>query len=472
MAKETKQSFKNNKSDADFVDFIKKAIDEVEDCFNRLADVRAVFFMLNLNDEGNKGNKDDLMSFKYQNGQDYVSDNQKCPVPPPRQDSYDVYNVPVQNNSQSQMPISNAQIPFTQTVQKTKVIPPAQSNVASEIPSGQSISSVHTIPSSSSHSQHSAQSVEVPIVETKQNCFNTNILDPLAFNHVLNHFNQFNKSNDLVHFNSNEQDFGPINNAVNIERMNNVNVMENYVNNDLSNVKPTFKNIKIKNLKPKIGKNFNVSIAYIKSIAEFYLHINQEVYDQIHLIQVEQNRMIDKKEGEMTQYEVGMFCASKYTEDNQWYRAQIIRLIYDPLSGKLNQVEVKYIDWGNNEKVTLNRLMKLSTNLIFPMAALKCRFATLEIRPEMITTESTQEFKKITQDVDLKAIFLEVAKNSDSNQALNDWIYFVELSIIDKEDNCKKEKERKNIIYVMESLKGIAIKSRGNRTAGNTNNYL
>ena len=107
------------------------------------------------------------------------------------------------------------------------------------------------------------------------------------------------------------------------------------------------------------------------------------------------------------------------------------------------------------------------------MAALKCRFATLEIRPEMITTESTQEFKKITEDVDLKAIFLEVAKNSDSNQALNDWVYFVELSIVNKEDNnSKKEKERKNIIYEMESLKGIAIKGKDNRAAVNTNNHL
>ena len=65
-----------------------------------------------------------------------------------------------------------------------------------------------------------------------------------------------------------------------------------------------------------------------------------------------------------------------------------------------------------------------------------------------------------------------MAKNSDSNQVLNVWVYFVKLSIVDKEDNNSKKKKRKNIIYEMESLKGIAIKGRGNRAAGNTNNYL
>ena len=106
------------------------------------------------------------------------------------------------------------------------------------------------------------------------------------------------------------------------------------------------------------------------------------------------------------------------------------------------------------------------------MAALKCTFATLGIHPEMITTDSTQEFKKMTKNVDLKAIYLKMAKNSDSNQVLNDWVYFVKLSIVDKEDNNSKKKKRKNIIYEMESLKGIAIKGKDNRAAVNTNNHL
>ena len=86
--------------------------------------------------------------------------------------------------------------------------------------------------------------------------------------------------------------------------------------------------------------------------------------------------------------------------------------------------------------------MKLSPNLTFPMAALKCTFATLGIHPEMITTDSTQEFKKMTENFNLKAIYLKVAKNSDSNQVLNDWVYFVKLSIVEKEDNNSKKKEK------------------------------
>ena len=50
----------------------------------------------------------------------------------------------------------------------------------------------------------------------------------------------------LILIQKKKNDFSSINNASNVERVNNVNVMENYVN-DLNIVKPTYKNIKIKN---------------------------------------------------------------------------------------------------------------------------------------------------------------------------------------------------------------------------------
>lgn len=67
----------------------------------------------------------------------------------------------------------------------------------------------------------------------------------------------------------------------------------------------------------------------------------------------------------------------------------------------------------------------------------------------MITTESTEEFNKLTENTLLKAFIIlkEEASNKESN-ILDECSYYVELSVVNKEN-----KKEKNIISKMQTLK-------------------
>jgi hypothetical protein len=54
----------------------------------------------------------------------------------------------------------------------------------------------------------------------------------------------------------------------------------------------------------------------------------------------------------------GMPCAAQYTIDNKWYRAKVIDLPGNKM------VEVYYVDYGNQEVVTWNRIRKIQTKFL------------------------------------------------------------------------------------------------------------
>ena len=54
----------------------------------------------------------------------------------------------------------------------------------------------------------------------------------------------------------------------------------------------------------------------------------------------------------------GTLCAALFTADNRWYRARVLGTV-----GR-GQIEVKFIDYGNVEKVAENTLRKLPAHLL------------------------------------------------------------------------------------------------------------
>ena len=68
----------------------------------------------------------------------------------------------------------------------------------------------------------------------------------------------------------------------------------------------------------------------------------------------------------MEVFSVGAPCAAIYSEDNQWYRAEVI-------DKKENSVKVKFVDYGNTEEVAVNSLKQLSSeHLKLPRTCVSC----------------------------------------------------------------------------------------------------
>ena len=69
----------------------------------------------------------------------------------------------------------------------------------------------------------------------------------------------------------------------------------------------------------------------------------------------------------------GTLCAALFTADNRWYRARVLGTV-----GR-GQIEVKFIDYGNVEKVAENTLRKLPAHLLsFEPQAMSASFAYIK----------------------------------------------------------------------------------------------
>ncbi|XP_030195792.1 tudor domain-containing protein 1 isoform X2 [Gadus morhua] len=69
----------------------------------------------------------------------------------------------------------------------------------------------------------------------------------------------------------------------------------------------------------------------------------------------------------------GTVCCSQFSDDNQWYRAQVLAYSSE------DRVCVGYIDFGNTEEVELGRLRPLSAPLLaLPMQAIPCSLAGVQ----------------------------------------------------------------------------------------------
>ena len=67
-------------------------------------------------------------------------------------------------------------------------------------------------------------------------------------------------------------------------------------------------------------------------------------------------------------FSIGAPCAAIYSEDNQWYRAEVI-------DKKEDSVKVKFVDYGNTEEVAVNSVKRLSSeHMKLPRTCVSCVF--------------------------------------------------------------------------------------------------
>ena len=77
----------------------------------------------------------------------------------------------------------------------------------------------------------------------------------------------------------------------------------------------------------------------------------------------------------------GMFVAAQFSEDQQWYRAQVVSC------NDLPQYKVLYVDFGNSELVGLESLRPLDASLaVYPSLAVCCSLSGLETEEESSPT--------------------------------------------------------------------------------------
>lgn len=118
-------------------------------------------------------------------------------------------------------------------------------------------------------------------------------------------------------------------------------------------------------LKVGIGDKVNVYISSINSASSFFcqpLHMAGELEDIM-------NRMADMlvehgQPMEKSRVEEGVICAGCFSQDDSWYRAVVEKVISS------DQVLLRYIDYGNQEVVPVEKLAELPPQLLSSRAQL------------------------------------------------------------------------------------------------------
>ena len=165
-----------------------------------------------------------------------------------------------------------------------------------------------------------------------------------------------------------------------------------------------------------LQKGYAVTQLANQSITEFCLPFNTEniyvtavissteVYAQLERVTSELDTLMNDIDGFYSKLKatdmcittpvVGQYCCAKFTEDNFWYRA-----IIEELDG--NYFGVFYIDYGNKELLTIERIKNLHSRfLAIPKFALPCQvngsYDSSDLLDKKLKVEFTINLEEIT----------------------------------------------------------------------------
>ncbi|XP_050584863.1 maternal protein tudor isoform X2 [Bombus affinis] len=130
-----------------------------------------------------------------------------------------------------------------------------------------------------------------------------------------------------------------------------------------------------------VGDIVNVYVSFVESYKKFFVRLE----DYVPSLELVMNNLADFCKTAPTlslaELKVGLPCAALY--DNHWYRARILNINGD-------KIRVLYVDYGNEETVTLKSLRSIRADLvkILPAQAIKC---TLHGQRVIEPTQETQD---------------------------------------------------------------------------------
>ncbi|XP_071476635.1 tudor domain-containing 6-like [Diadema antillarum] len=146
-----------------------------------------------------------------------------------------------------------------------------------------------------------------------------------------------------------------------------------------------FQSPKFKKPQIRVGDRLNVQLTSVASGAEFSCHLVKDA-DKFQALMDKLGKTYSSKsvgEHSIRQVAAGLPCCVQFSEDQMWYRAEVTHI-------RGQDVEVCYVDYGNNEIVTAAQLKSLKPEFFnLPVQSIKC---SLHGVPQKSTAKS-QEVK-------------------------------------------------------------------------------
>ncbi|KAI8501531.1 Tudor domain containing 15 [Branchiostoma belcheri] len=145
-----------------------------------------------------------------------------------------------------------------------------------------------------------------------------------------------------------------------------------------------------KETKLEFGKEYEMYVSNAQGPGDFTCQLPESL-DLIDTIAEElQNLSQTAKEVPSCDIKPGKACMAKYSEDDCWYRAQVLS------SSTTGEVKVRFVDFGNTETVSANTLKELNQRMAeIPAQSIECSLPNIG---SSCSKEAKEEFKKLVMD--------------------------------------------------------------------------
>jgi staphylococcal nuclease domain-containing protein 1 len=141
---------------------------------------------------------------------------------------------------------------------------------------------------------------------------------------------------------------------------------------------------------------------HIEDIEQFFIQFSDAEADLVHLEEEIGKLDLDQQTPATSVNDKDLILA-KYVQDGVWYRARVL----EGVSQKDNKMSVRYIDFGNTDRVALSdvRTLPKDSNIakVRPLA-IECALAYVYPHKERFVAEANQFFKNAIEDTDIHVV--------------------------------------------------------------------
>lgn len=172
----------------------------------------------------------------------------------------------------------------------------------------------------------------------------------------------------------------------------------------------------------QIGSQYKVLVVNITSPYDFVCHLTSysQVLDVVMTLLAQTYEKSESDYALTTPPAVGDIVCAKYTSDGKYYRAKILEVIDEG-----HTYSVLYLDYGNHETLTLDRLFKLHSKLsvnLYPSFGIHC---TLQGLPQVYT--GSEEFTDTLVSVMYEMVYEGEPVNMEVIRRISKSLYQVKL---------------------------------------------
>ena len=170
-----------------------------------------------------------------------------------------------------------------------------------------------------------------------------------------------------------------------------------------------------------LGKAITASIVYSITPGEFWCQNSEQVPALDTMSKKMNSEYNNLSEGELnlSKAEIKKPCVAMFSEDEQWYRAEITNM-------EGSELEVYFVDYGNTEKVSRSSVKTIKSEYFnLPIQGIKCSFNNAKPEGNGWSEKSNEDFTTLTVDKSFKVKLV-----SHSNG-----LYLVEVKYLDTNED-------------------------------------